>query len=69
MITLGGKTVIPKSKTINLLKEFPGLLKKKFIKGFQYYDIQVDDKRLTQLNAQDAKKNNALILENTKVIM
>jgi glycerol-3-phosphate dehydrogenase len=64
---LAGKSVIPKSKSINLLKEFPNLLKNNFIKGFQYYDIQVDDKKLTQLNAQDAKKNNALILENTKV--
>ena len=64
---LGGKTIIPKSKTVNLIKEFPGLLKNNFVKGFQYYDIQVDDKKLTQLNAQDAQKNNALILENTKV--
>ena len=64
---LAGKSVIPKSKSINLLKEFPNLLKNYFIKGFQYYDIQVDDKKLTQLNALDAKKNNALILENTKV--
>ena len=64
---LGGKTVIPKSKTVNLIKEFPGLLKKDFIRGFQYYDLQVDDKKLTQLNAQDAQKNKALILENTKV--
>jgi glycerol-3-phosphate dehydrogenase len=65
---LGGKSVIPKSKSVNLSKEFPNLLKKEFIKGFQYYDLQVDDKKLTQLNAQDAKKNQALILENTKVI-
>ena len=65
---LGGKSVIPKSKSVNLSKEFPNLLKKKFIKGFQYYDVQVDDKKLTQLNAQDAAKNKALILENTKVI-
>ena len=64
---LAGKSVIPKSKSINLLKKFPNLLKKNFIKGFQYYDIQVDDKKLTQLNAQDAKKNKALIIENTKV--
>jgi len=64
---LGGKTIIPKSKTVNLIKEFPGLLKNNFIKGFQYYDLQVDDKKLTQLNAQDAQKNNALILEDTKV--
>ena len=65
---LGGKSVIPKSKSVNLSKEFPNLLKKKFIKGFQYYDVQVDDKKLTQLNVQDAEKNKALILENTKVI-
>ena len=64
---LSGKSVIPKSKSINLLKKFPNILKKQFIKGFQYYDVQVDDKKLTQLNAQDARKNNATIIENTKV--
>ena len=66
--SLAGKSVIPKSKSVNLSKEFPDLLKKKFIKGFQYYDVQVDDKKLTQLNAQDAQKKNALILEHTKVV-
>jgi len=64
---LAGKSVISKSKSINLFKEYPNILKNKFIKGFQYYDVQVDDKKLTQLNAQGAKKNRALILENTKV--
>jgi len=65
---LGGKTVIPKSKTINIQEKYSHILKSNFIKGFQYYDVQVDDKKLTQLNAQDAEKNKALILENTKVI-
>tara|TARA_B110000438_G_scaffold122693_1_gene119770 strand:+ start:112 stop:1266 length:1155 start_codon:yes stop_codon:yes gene_type:complete len=65
---LAGKSVIPKSKTINFSNELSGILKKEFIKGFQYYDVQVDDKKLTQLNAKDAQKNNALILEDTKVI-
>ena len=65
---LGGKSIIPKSKSVNLSKEYPNLLKKEFIKGFQYYDVQVDDKKLTQLNAQDAQKNNAVILEHTKVV-
>jgi len=64
---LGGKTSIPKSKTVNLISEFPGLLKKDFYKGFQYYDVQVDDKKLTQLNIKDAQKNKALIFENTRV--
>ncbi len=64
---LGGKTKIPKSKTVNLLKEFPNILKKKYTEGFQYYDLQVDDKKLTKLNAEDAIKNQAKILEYNKV--
>ena len=65
---LGGRTVIPKSRSINFEIEFSNLLKSEYKKGFLYYDIQVDDKKLTQLNAQDAKKNSATILENTRVI-
>ena len=65
---LGGKVTVPKSKSINLFKKYPNLLKKNYVKGFQYYDVQVDDKKLTELNAQDAKKKDAVILENTKVI-
>ena len=64
---LGGKTNIPKSKTLDLSKKFPNILKEKFKTGFQYYDIQIDDKKLTKLNAQDAKKNKAKILEYNKV--
>ena len=64
---LGGKTSIPKSKTLDLNKEFPNILKEKYKTGFQYYDIQIDDKKLTKLNAQDAKKNKAKILEYNKV--
>lgn len=65
---LGGKTIIPKSTSIDLTKDFPNILKKEYTKGFKYYDIQVDDKKLTKLNTEDAKKNNAVILENQKVI-
>jgi len=64
---LGGKTRIPKSKTLDLNKKFPNLLKEKYKTGFQYYDIQIDDKKLTKLNAKDAKRNNAKILEYNKV--
>ena len=53
---LGGKSLIPKSKTINIQKELPNILKKKYLKGFKYYDVQVDDTKLAQLNAKDAKK-------------
>ena len=65
---LGGKTVIPKSKTVSLSKEYSGILKEQYTDGFQYYDLQVDDKKLTKLNAEDAVKNNAKIYENNKVI-
>ena len=65
---LGGKTVIPKSKTVNLSKEYLGILKDQYTDGFQYYDLQVDDKKLTKLNAEDALKNKAKIIENNKVV-
>ena len=64
---LGGKTNIPKSKTFDLNKKFPNILKEKYKTGFQYFDIQIDDKKLTKLNAQDAKRNKAKILEYNKV--
>ncbi len=65
---LAGKSVIPKSRSVNLSKEFNNILENVYSKGFLYYDIQVDDKLLTQLNAKDAKKNSAQIFENTKVL-
>ena len=65
---LGGKTVIPKSKTINLSKDYTGILKEKYSDGFQYYDLQVDDKKLTKLNAKDAANNKAKIIEHNKVV-
>ena len=64
---LGGKTNIPKSKTFDLNKKFPNILKEKYKTGFQYFDIQIDDKKLTKLNARDAKRNKAKILEYNKV--
>ncbi len=64
---LGGKTNIPKSKAFDLNKKFPNILKEKYKTGFQYFDIQIDDKKLTKLNAQDAKRYKAKILEYNKV--
>ena len=64
---LGGKSIIPKSKTLDLRKELPNVLQEKYKTGFQYFDIQIDDKKLTKLNAKDAKRNKAKILEYNKV--
>ena len=46
----------------------PNILKDQFKIGFQYYDLQVDDKKLVQLNVEDAKKKGATIIQNRKVI-
>ena len=65
---LGGKTKIPKSSKINFNKKYKKILQSKFVDGFQYYDVQVDDKKLVEMNIDDSKKMGATILEDTKVI-
>ena len=65
---LGGKMTIPKSSTINIKNEFPNILKDQYITGFQYYDLQIDDKKLVELNIKDAEKKGATIIENRQVI-
>jgi len=65
---LGGKTKIPKSSKINFNKKYSNILKSHFKVGFQYYDVQVDDKKLVEMNIEDAKKMGAYIVENRKVI-
>jgi len=65
---LGGKTIIPKSSKINFDKKYQNILQSKFKEGFKYYDVHVDDKKLVEMNIEDAKKMGALIAEDTKVI-
>ena len=64
---LGGKTIIPKSNKLDISKELPNSLKKKYKTGFQYFDVQIDDKKLTKLNIKSAKKYKAKVLEYNKV--
>ncbi len=65
---LGGKTKIPKSSKIDFNKKFTNILQSQFKVGFQYYDVQVDDKKLVEININDAKKLGARVVENKKVI-
>ena len=65
---LGGKTKIPKSSKIIFAKQYQNILQSKFTEGFRYYDVQVDDKKLVEMNIDDAKKKGAIITEDTKVI-
>ena len=65
---LGGKSKIPKSSKINFKNQYSNILQSKFTLGFQYYDVQVDDKKLVEMNIDDAKKLGAMIVEQKKVI-
>ncbi|MDC0037234.1 glycerol-3-phosphate dehydrogenase [Alphaproteobacteria bacterium] len=65
---LGGKSKIPKSSKINLNEKYSKILNQQFSIGFQYYDVQVDDKKLVEMNIDDAKKLGATIIEDRKVI-
>ena len=65
---LGGKTTIPKSSKVIFAKQYQNILQSKFTEGFRYYDVQVDDKKLVEMNIDDAKKMGAIIAEDTKVI-
>ena len=65
---LGGKTKIPKSSKVIFAKQYQNILQSKFTEGFRYYDVQVDDKKLVEMNIDDAKKKGAIIVEDTKVI-
>ena len=65
---LAGKNSLPKSSKINIQKEYPEILKEEYRVGFKYFDLQVDDKKLVELNINDAKNRGAKIFENTEVI-
>lgn len=65
---LGGKTKIPKSSKVIFTEQYQNILQSKFTEGFRYYDVQVDDKKLVEMNIDDAKKMGAIIAEDTKVI-
>ena len=65
---LGGKTKIPKSSKVIFSEQYQNILQSKFTEGFRYYDVQVDDKKLVEMNIDDAKKMGAIIAEDTKVI-
>ena len=64
---LGGKSSIQKSSIIKLSNQYSELLNESFDTGFKYFDLQVDDKKLTELNAHDARIKKAKILENTEI--
>ena len=66
---LGGKTTLPRSKGISLLRTPYGAgLKTEFHKGYIYSDAWVDDARLVLLNLRSAADHGATILPRTRFI-
>ena len=66
---IGGRKLLPGTKTIDLTRSEYGRPLKPFLKkGYQYSDAQVDDARLTVLNALDAHERGATVLVGHKVV-
>jgi glycerol-3-phosphate dehydrogenase len=66
---LGGRKLLPPTKTIDLTHHEVGApLKRRFKSGFQYSDCWVDDSRLVVLNALDAAERGASIRTRTKCL-
>ena len=66
---LGGRKILPATKTLDLTQDEAGQPLKPFLKkAFEYSDCWVQDSRLVVLNAADAKARGAEILTRTKVI-
>ena len=64
---LGGRKLLPPTKTIDLTHHEVGVpLKRRFKYGFQYSDCWVDDARLVVLNALDAAERGAIIRTRTQ---
>ena len=66
---LGGFITLPKSRYVNLKKDYgDNPIKLNLQNGYEYSDLQIDDARLVLLNAQDAINRGAKIYTNTSVI-
>ena len=66
---LGGKTILPPAKTIDLRTDPAGLpLQSKYSTAFEYSDCSVDDSRLVILNAIDASGHGASMNPRTRCV-
>ncbi|QJB68461.1 glycerol-3-phosphate dehydrogenase [Parasphingorhabdus halotolerans] len=64
---LGSRSILPGTKSLNLLKDKRGdPLQKRLKKGFAYSDCWVEDARLVALTARDAKERGADIRTKTE---
>jgi glycerol-3-phosphate dehydrogenase len=65
---LGGRKLLPGTKTLDLTKDDAGKpLKPGYSKGFEYSDCWVEDARMVVLNLRDAQAKGATVLARTAV--
>src|SRR5690606_6796856 len=66
---LGSRSILPGTKSLDLLKDARGKpLQKRLKKGFAYSDCWVDDAPLVSLTARDAKQRGADIRTQTECV-
>lgn len=66
---LGGRTLLPGTRTIDLTTDPAGLpIKEKFTRAYEYSDCWIEDSRLVILNARDAEARGAEIMVRTRVL-
>lgn len=66
---IGGRKILPKTTSVDLRSDIAGqVLKKNFVKGFEYSDCWVMDSRLVVLNAMDAAARGAEIKTRTPLL-
>lgn len=64
---LDRRNPFPRSGSVSLQKQFPGLLKANQQAGLYFYDAQTDDVRLTLGNAKQAARQGAMLLNYTHI--
>ncbi len=66
---IGGRTTLPKSRGLNFPHpQYSAALKADYVRGFLYSDAQVDDSRLTILNAVAAQAGGAKVFTRTQCV-
>lgn len=67
--TLGGRKILPATRTLNLRSDPAGVpLQKKFAHAYEYSDCWIEDSKLVSLSARDAVLRGAKVLTRTRVL-
>ena len=65
---LGGANSLPRSRRLDLARDALGTGLRRRGAAFTYWDCRVDDRRLVELNAEDAERRGAKIMTGTELV-